>query len=160
MELILQFLVYVWENNTSHTLNHMELNIQRGLSCWSTRHEFIVIALLNQNIDVPYVLEVRGPLHTEDNLLKLGTLHKKVKAHLEKIIADPKLVTGADMTIETSTPNGRRLEKSEVVYAAQRRISEWKLDHVDGLVVAYCKGALETWSGLTQNGVTRVPSRS
>jgi hypothetical protein len=85
-----------------------------------------------------------------------------VKAHLEKIIADPKLVTGADMTIETSTLNGRRWEKPEVVYAAQHRISEWKLDHVDGLVVMYdtAKERLKHGPGLTQNGVTRVPSQS
>ncbi|KAJ7791592.1 hypothetical protein B0H14DRAFT_3566456, partial [Mycena olivaceomarginata] len=92
------------------------------------------------------MLEVRGPLRTEDNLLKLGSLHEKVKAHLEKIIAHPKLVTGADMSFETSSLNGRQWEQPEVVYAALRRISEWKLDHVDSLVVAYCKGALLTWA--------------
>ncbi|KAJ7802695.1 hypothetical protein B0H14DRAFT_2385255, partial [Mycena olivaceomarginata] len=64
------------------------------------------------------------------------------KAHLEKTIANPKLVTGAD----TSTLNGRRWEKPEVVYAALARISEWKLEHVDELVVAYCKGAHATWA--------------
>jgi hypothetical protein len=85
-------------------------------------------------------------LRTEDNLLKLGELHEKVKSHLEKIIAQPKLITGADMSFGTSTLNGQRWEKSEIVYAALHKISEWKLDHVDSLVVAYCKGALATWS--------------
>ncbi|KAJ7477635.1 hypothetical protein FB451DRAFT_1396591 [Mycena latifolia] len=119
MDLLLQFLVYVRENKASRTLNHMELNVERGLLCWYTRREFVVIALLNQSIEVPYMLEVRGPLRTEDNLLKLGELHKKVKAHLEKIIANPKLVTGADAAFETTALNGRPWEKPEVVYAAR-----------------------------------------
>jgi hypothetical protein len=59
MELLLQFLIYVRENKGSHLLNHMELNVERGISCWSTRYEFVVIALLNQNVDVPYMLQVR-----------------------------------------------------------------------------------------------------
>ncbi|KAJ7657960.1 hypothetical protein B0H17DRAFT_1145756 [Mycena rosella] len=114
MELLLQFLVYVRENKGSRTLNHMELNVQRGLLCFYTRHEFVVIALLNENIDVPYMLEICGPLRTEDNLLKLGELHKKVKKHLEKIIANPKIVTGSDMTFATATLNGKPWEKAEV----------------------------------------------
>jgi hypothetical protein len=124
MELLLQFLVYVRESKTSHSLNHMELNVQRGLSCWSTQHEFIVIALLNQNIDVPYMLEIHGPLRTEDNLLKLGGLHSKVKEHLKRIIADPKIITGSGMTYGTATLNGQMWEKPEVVYTALAHISE------------------------------------
>ncbi|KAJ7719787.1 hypothetical protein DFH07DRAFT_784555 [Mycena maculata] len=123
----------------------MELNVERGLSCWSTRHEFVAISLLNQNVDVPYMLEVRGPLRAQDNLLKLGPLHKKVQAHLEKIAANPKLVTGPDATYETATLDGKIWQKPEVVYAARARIVEWKLEHVNALVVAYCKGALATW---------------
>jgi hypothetical protein len=88
---------------------------------------------------------VCGPLRAQDNLLNLGLLHKKVKAHLEKIIANPKLVTGADAAFETATLDGRPWENPEVVYAALARISEWKLSYIDELVVAYCKGALETW---------------
>ncbi|KAJ7719784.1 hypothetical protein DFH07DRAFT_972795 [Mycena maculata] len=145
MELLLQFLLYVRENKGSRALNHMELNVERGLSCWSTRHEFVAISLLNQNVDVPYMLEVRGPLRAQDNLLKLGPLHKKVQAHLEKIAANPKLVTGPDATYETATLDGKIWQKPEVVYAARARIVEWKLEHVNALVVAYCKGALATW---------------
>ncbi|KAJ7023037.1 hypothetical protein C8F04DRAFT_1271864 [Mycena alexandri] len=145
MELLLQFLVYVRENKASRALNHMELNVERGLSCWSTRHEFVVIALLNQNIDVPYMLEKRGPLRAEDNLLRLGPLHKKVRAHMEKIAANPKIITGTDATFETSSLDGKMWQNPEVVYAARARIVQWKLEHVDALIVAYCKAALIIW---------------
>ncbi|KAJ6596414.1 hypothetical protein DFH09DRAFT_905302, partial [Mycena vulgaris] len=64
---------------------------------------------------------------------------------LEKIMVTPKLVTGSDMTFATATLNGKPWEKSEVAYAALRRISEWDLEYVDTLVIAYCKGALATW---------------
>ncbi|KAJ7174309.1 hypothetical protein C8R46DRAFT_892312, partial [Mycena filopes] len=99
--------------NGSHALNHMELNVQRGLSCSATRHEFVVISLLNQCVDVPYMLEVRGPLRTQDNLLRLGPLHKKVHAHLEKIAANPKLITGVDVSFEASTLDGKVWQQPE-----------------------------------------------
>jgi hypothetical protein len=50
------------------------------------------------------------------------------------------------MTHKMSALNGQRWEKSEIEYADHRRISEWKLDHVDSLVVTYCKGAITTWA--------------
>ncbi|KAJ7840315.1 hypothetical protein B0H14DRAFT_2286985, partial [Mycena olivaceomarginata] len=126
MELLLQFLVYVRENKGSHALNHMELNVQQGLSCWATRHEFVVISLLNQCVDVPYMLE-------------------KVRAHLEKITANPKLITGAHACLETSTLDGKMWQQPEVIYAARARIAEWNLEHIDTLIIAYCKGALLAW---------------
>ncbi|KAJ7229032.1 hypothetical protein GGX14DRAFT_555074 [Mycena pura] len=143
---IIVFLVYVRENKASRTLNHMEKNVERGLLCTPTRNEFVVIALMNQNVDVPYMLEIRGPLRKEDNLLKLGELHRKVRAHLERIMANPKIITGLDAAFETATLNGRPWEKPEVVYAALKRISEWKLENVDDLVVTSCKGALTGWA--------------
>ncbi|KAJ7094953.1 hypothetical protein C8R44DRAFT_951203, partial [Mycena epipterygia] len=149
MELILQFLVYVKENKISRSLNNMELNVEKGLNCRWTRHEFVVIALANQNWDVPYMEEIRGPLHTEDNLLKLGDLHRRYKSHLEKVINDPKLITGPETTYKTATLNGRLWQKPEVVYAALHRISEWDLIYVDELLVAYCKGALITLARFT-----------
>ena len=100
--------------------------------CWATWHEFVVIAL-HQNIDVLYMLEVHGPLRTEKNLLRLGALHKKVKAHLERIIANPKPVIGADISFEMASLNRQQWEKQEVVYVALARILEWNLEHVNGL---------------------------
>ncbi|KAJ7429992.1 hypothetical protein FB451DRAFT_1158984 [Mycena latifolia] len=146
MDLLLQFLVYVKENKISRALNHMEMNVQTGLNCWYTRHEFVVISLVNQNHDVRYLLQIRGRLRTEDNLLKLGELHENVKDHLRRIIANPKLITAPDATWETATLDGKPWDKPEVVYAALAMISRWELVHVDALVVAFCKGALEAWS--------------
>jgi hypothetical protein len=65
-----------------------------------------------------FFLQVRGPLRAQDNLLKLGPLHKKVREHLEKIAANPKLVTGPDATYETATLDGKMWQKPEVVFAA------------------------------------------
>ncbi|KAJ7772805.1 hypothetical protein B0H14DRAFT_2402084, partial [Mycena olivaceomarginata] len=56
---------------------------------------------------------------------------------------------GADAVCETTSLNGRMWEKPEVVYAARTRISEWKLEHADARVIAYCKGALATWTRFT-----------
>ncbi|KAJ7469882.1 hypothetical protein B0H11DRAFT_1654726, partial [Mycena galericulata] len=64
---------------------------------------------------------------------------------LEKIAANPTLITGPDATYETATLDSKIWQKPEVVYAARARIVEWNLEHIDALVVAYCKGALATW---------------
>ncbi|KAJ7444142.1 hypothetical protein B0H11DRAFT_1747684 [Mycena galericulata] len=146
MDLILQFLVYVKENKISRSLNHMELNVQTGLQCWYTRHEIVVIALINQNHDLHYLLEIRGRLRSEDNLLKLGKLHDNVKSHLRRLIANPKLITSPDATPETATLDGKPWLKPEVVYVAIAMISRWKLTHVNALVVAFCQGALDAWA--------------
>ncbi|KAJ7149386.1 hypothetical protein C8R43DRAFT_887885, partial [Mycena crocata] len=142
MDLLLQFLGYVKENKISRSLNHMELNVLKGLPM--DRHEFVVIALANQNWDVPYMRDVRGPMRSETNLLKLGNLHHRLKLHLEKVIENPQLITGPETTYETATLDGRPWEKPEVVYAALARISEWEVIYINELLVTYCKGALAT----------------
>lgn len=43
------------------------------------------------------------------------------------------------------------------MYAAHKRISEWKLEHVDALVVAYCTGALETSARFDTEGNEEGP---
>ncbi|KAJ7281327.1 hypothetical protein C8J57DRAFT_1500033 [Mycena rebaudengoi] len=55
-------------------------------------------------------------------------LHRKVRVHLEKIIANPALITGPDMSFTTATLDGTPWEKPEVV-----------------LVVQYCQGRVESW---------------
>ncbi|KAJ7659104.1 hypothetical protein DFH06DRAFT_989994 [Mycena polygramma] len=148
-ELILQFLHYVGENKISRTLNNMELNVRKGTYRSRDMHEFVVVSLANQNWDVPYMEDIRGPLRSEDNLLKLGDLHRKLKLHLEKVVSNPKLITGSDTTYQTATLNGRPWQKPEVVYSALSRITEWDLIYVDELLVAYCKGALVTLARFT-----------
>ncbi|KAJ7620634.1 hypothetical protein DFH06DRAFT_1105910 [Mycena polygramma] len=145
MDLFLQFLVYVKDNKISRTLNHMEMNVQTGFLCWYTRHELVVVALMNQNHDTHYLLAIRGRMRAEDNLLKLGPLHEKVKAHLRRIIANPKLITAPNCTPETATLDGKPWPKPDVVYAALACISRWNLTHIDALVVAFAKGVLDAW---------------
>ncbi|KAJ7131749.1 hypothetical protein C8R43DRAFT_895756 [Mycena crocata] len=146
MDLLLEFLNYVKENKMSRSLNHMELNVQKGLLCWYTRHECVAIALMNQNHDSHYLLEIRGHLRAEDNFLKLGKLHDDVKAHLRRIIANPKLITAPDCTPESATLGGKAWLKPEVVYAALAAISRWELTHIDGLIVQLCQGELDAWA--------------
>jgi hypothetical protein len=99
-----------------------------------------------QNHDTHYLLEIRGRLRAEDNLLKLGGLHTSVKDHLHRLIANPKLITSPDSRYETATLDGKPWTKPDVVYAALAMISRWDLTHIDSLVVAFCMGALEAWS--------------
>ncbi|KAJ7687490.1 hypothetical protein B0H17DRAFT_1136218 [Mycena rosella] len=149
MDLLSQFLVYVRENKISRTLNNMEANVEKGFVCWYTQHEFVAVALLNQNHDAPYLITVRG-LRGEKNFLKLGEFHENVKAHLRRIIANPKLITSPDMTHQTATLDGKPWTKPEVVYAALAMISRWGLTHIDSIIVAFCQGALDDWDSFSE----------
>lgn len=107
LDLILQFLTYVEQNKASRTLNHMEHNVKHGCEDNPTQHEFAVITIYYQAIGVHYVHEICGPLWSETNVLKLGSLHERVKSHLHKIIADPDLLLGPDMSYETGSLDGK-----------------------------------------------------
>ncbi|KAJ7243679.1 hypothetical protein C8J57DRAFT_1243277 [Mycena rebaudengoi] len=132
MDLLLQFLVYVKENKGTRTLNHMEANVDRGLCDWATHHDFVAIALMNQNHNAPYLVTICG-LHGERNLLNLGEFHQGLKAHLRHIIYNPKLITSPDATYQTATLDGKPWTKPEVMYACLAMISRWELMHVNSL---------------------------
>ncbi len=147
LDLILQFLTYVEQNKASRTLNHMERNVKHGCEDNPTQHEFAVITIYYQAIGVPYMREIRGPLRSETNVLKLGPLHERVKSHLRKIIADPDLLLGPDMSYETGSLDGKLWEMPEAIYAVLQRKPQ--LPHLSLLLVSFCTGALETWERFT-----------
>jgi hypothetical protein len=143
-DLFIRFLTYVKENKASRSLNHMEQNILDGLNCPSTRHELCIATMYYQAVSAPYMRQIRGPCRSETNLLRLGPLHKRVVAHIDKLIADPKLLVGNAVSFETGSLDGKPWLNPEAVYAVQRYAPD--LPHLEELAVAFLEGARETWS--------------
>lgn len=61
------------------------------------------------------------------------------------------------MSFEMASLNRQQWQQWEVVFSALHWISEWKLEHVDELIVTYCKGALKTWSRFDTEGREEDP---
>ncbi len=147
LDLIFQFLTYVEQNKASRTLNHMEPNVKHGCEDNPTQHEFAVITIYYQAIGVLYMHEIHGPLWSETNVLKLGPLHERVKSHLHKIIADPDLLLGPDMSYETGSLDGKLWGMPEAIYAVLQRKPQ--LPHLSLLLVSFHTGALDSWERFT-----------
>ncbi|KAF9003189.1 hypothetical protein BDZ89DRAFT_901335, partial [Hymenopellis radicata] len=143
LDLFIRFLEYVKENKASRSLNHMEKNVFDGLHCNATRHEICVIVLYWLAISVPYMREIRGPFRAHDNVLQLGKLHKRVIAHIDKLIENPELLVGLDASFKTATLDGQPWGRPEALYGVQRYAAE--LPHRKNLMVAFLRGARETW---------------
>ncbi|KIJ29200.1 hypothetical protein M422DRAFT_188816 [Sphaerobolus stellatus SS14] len=129
------------------TLNHMEKNLQLALQDLPTISELCVLALFLLSISHPYMRTVRGEGFENLNVLDMGPTHKRVEAHMEKILANPMILLASDANFEEATLNGKPWIRPEVMYVI------WKLKptlpHLKGLTVAFFTGALETWRRFT-----------
>ena len=84
------------DKNDSGLFNHMEQNVYKTLHDIPTLTKFCVLILYSISISVPYMQVVRGPQHDTTNVLNLGPLHDKVKAHCQAIINNPDLLLAPD----------------------------------------------------------------
>ncbi|KAF8880977.1 hypothetical protein BD779DRAFT_1445829 [Infundibulicybe gibba] len=139
----IRFLDFIRNKKESRAFNHMEANIWKALHDIPTLTELCVLALYGQAITHPYMRQVRGANRQTSNLLELGPLHKKVKAHLRTLIKHPELLYGPEATYSTGSMDGQLWDCPEAVYAVQALAGG--LPHIHGTLVAFLEGALETW---------------
>ncbi|KAJ7467451.1 hypothetical protein B0H11DRAFT_2306656 [Mycena galericulata] len=95
----------------------------------------------------PYLSQVRGPAHSEMNLLDLGPLHARVKGFCRDVIANPDLILSPDASWKTASMDGKPWDNPELFYKISSRQSE--LPRVRECLVAFFGGALETWERFT-----------
>jgi hypothetical protein len=143
LPLFLEFLELVRNKKETGTFNHMEQNVYKALRDIPTLTELCVLVLYAQAISHPYMRQVRGPGQEKTNILTLGPLHEKVKAHIRKIIENPDLLLAPDASYESGALDGKVWERPEAFYAVQAMLST--LPHIRGALIAFFKGALETW---------------
>ncbi|KAH9848418.1 hypothetical protein C2E23DRAFT_739684 [Lenzites betulinus] len=136
-----RFLEQIRDKKISGQLAHLEQNVQKALDDVPTLTEFCALALYAQAISHPYMREVRGAHNP--NHLDLGPLHERVVAHCERIIRDPSILLAPDVTPARGALDSQGWERPEVLIAIQDLAPE--LPHLEGVLVAFFKGALKTW---------------
>ncbi|KAJ7432104.1 hypothetical protein B0H11DRAFT_1890622 [Mycena galericulata] len=144
LPIYIEFLGFIRDRKDSLKFNHMESNIYKALLDTSTRTELAVLALYGQAITHPYMRSARKA-HT--NILTLGPLHSRLLAHLRLIISQPALLCGPEASFETGALDGKPWERPEAIYAILALAPT--LPHLQGVLVAFFEGALETWIRFT-----------
>ena len=77
-ELYVEFMEYIRYRKTKPELNHLELNVLKGLLDKPTLTELACQALYREAVSVPYIEAVRGKRLEEMNGLKLDAILEKV----------------------------------------------------------------------------------
>ena len=140
-ELYLDFLVFLaaTKTSTSGELNHMEKNIQRGITDQSTFTELIVLTLYGEAVSTPFARFLRS---SEDrNGLDLGPDYDHFKRHIQNIIDHPDLLIGPNIDAAVGSPDGQPWEDINIIH----KIEEIYPDYPDlnGALVAFFQGALD-----------------
>ncbi|KAF8193696.1 hypothetical protein BJ912DRAFT_1091697 [Pholiota molesta] len=147
LSLYTKFLEQVRDKKEKRRFNHMELNVHKGLQDIPTLTELAVFVLYGQAISHPYLRQIRGPMREEHNILETGPLHERVKEHCRAIISCPSLLLSQRATYETGSMDGKPWDQPEAFYAVQAL--SHSLPHLEGALVAFFTGALETWERFT-----------
>ena len=143
----LTYLEYAKQKKKTMRFSHMEQNLWNALHCSATKTELAVLALYAQAISHPYVKRIRGSEAQKISMLDLGDYHKSVFKHMKKIIQRPSLLLGPRASYKTGALDGQCWE-AEGVFAAIQRLAP-ELPHLSPVLVAFFKGAAETWKRFT-----------
>ncbi|KAJ7474641.1 hypothetical protein B0H11DRAFT_1918346 [Mycena galericulata] len=69
-------------------------------------------------------IAVRGPAHSEINLLNLGPLHARVKGFCRDVVANPDLILSPDASWKTASMDGKPWDNPESFYKISSRQSD------------------------------------
>jgi hypothetical protein len=141
---LLEFMMHVMYSKTNIGLNHLEVNILKGLKCTSTLTELAVLALYENAVSYPYMRVARGLVNgVRSNALDLGPWHTKVIRFCDDVAADVNLLLAPDATYKTGTLDGQPWEHPDVFYVVQRMATG--LPHLRACLKAFLIGAADTW---------------
>ncbi|KAF8290388.1 hypothetical protein DL93DRAFT_2146671 [Clavulina sp. PMI_390] len=141
----IEYLELVRDRKIRPGLNHMEDNVYKGLHDEPTLTEMAAMALYAQAISKPYMGMIRGSCKST-NMLDMAAEHKRLIAHIEKLIANPDLLIGSKVSAETASFDGRWPEAG--IVDAVTKLAH-RLPQLRGAVVACFKGALSGWTRFT-----------
>ena len=146
-DLYLDFLQDVADGKDKRKLNHMEQNIQKGLTDIPTLTELCVLSLYCQAISAPFTKQIRAPQSESQNALDLAPFYDRVIRHLQAVIDNPDLLLGANASSETGSLDGQPWENGEVVEIIIK--TQHLYPHLRPLLIQFFSGALETWKRFT-----------
>jgi hypothetical protein len=147
LNLYLDYLNWIKDGKGRSGFTNLEKNVFEGLQDVSTQTELAVLTIYAQAISHPYMRKVRGPGTKQLNMLDLGPLHSEVQTHLEKIIQNPSILLSPQATYESGTMDRKPWDNPTAMEAVYELAPT--LPHLEPLLVAFCKGALETWKDFT-----------
>ncbi len=144
------FMEIMRDQKTKPGFNHMEENVYKGLHDIPTITELAVLCLYYLVVTSPYSVAVRGPGTEKLNMLELGPLHEKLKAHIWNLILHPELALSSMVIVpcvKEATLDGNDWMDVHVVNAVMALKAY--LPHLTACFIAFLKGALETWERFT-----------
>lgn len=143
-DLYLEFLAFLKHFKTSSGLNHMEQNVLAGLKDPPTRTELAVLSLYSQTTSIPYIRRIRG---STTNHLDMAPFHDQLKQHCRKVIENPEILIGNDVSYETATLDSKPWQDEAAINAIL--VSQDKLPNLRDALILFFRGALETWERFT-----------
>jgi hypothetical protein len=127
-------------------LNHMEMNIVKGLKDPITRTELAVFTLYSEAISKPYAIAVRGSYNELKNALDLGPAHSQIITHIDVLIEHPDLLIGDHTSHETGALY--KTQWDQVIIDHIHSIYD-QLPHLQPALIAFLQGARAKWVGFT-----------
>ena len=129
----------------------MELNLWKALHCTSTTTELAVLAIYTEAISYPYMKAICTSSDKNQNMLDLGPFHLHIYNYVQKFIENSDILIGRDIdpseSYKMATLDGEEWQNAEVVKRVQDLIPT--LPHFCNLLIAFFKGAAETWEHFT-----------
>lgn len=138
LERFLEYLEFSCQRKTTRKFNHMEKSLWDALHCHATLTELAVLALYGISTSQPYLKKVPSA----ENMMTLSPLHKKVQAHITRIINDPDFLIGDNASFEMGTLDGKEWEYPAIFEKIQSMKST--MPYLKPLLVQFHTGALET----------------
>ena len=124
----------------------MEANIARALHDPLTLSELAVLTLYAQAVTKPYTHIICAPGTEDLNILDMGPLHESLIRHIAFLINKPSTIFSSDPTAYmVATFDNHPWDDPNAVLSILFLYQEKKLLHIESLLVAFLKGAHNTW---------------
>jgi hypothetical protein len=125
----------------------MEQNFSNALQYDFTKSKLAILSLYAEAVSYPYMKSIRTSDEANQNMLDLGPLRFRVYKHIEKIIENPDLLLGKEISPLTATLDGENWQNPPVILKIQELAPS--LPYLKELLVVFFQAALETWERFT-----------
>ncbi|KAJ7908522.1 hypothetical protein B0H13DRAFT_1617392 [Mycena leptocephala] len=150
-----ELMEFMRDRKTSLAFNHMEHNIWKAINDVPTIIELVVLLWYGQNFSHPVMRAVRLNNGGLQNLWDMGPVLQGVIDHCRRVIADPEIICGPNLSHTTATMDGEMWDRPEAMYAAHALLPTLPMDQVCAALVAFLEGAVVTWERFSEDVLGR-----
>ncbi|KAJ7767857.1 hypothetical protein DFH07DRAFT_915471 [Mycena maculata] len=153
-----EFMQFIHDRKMSLAYTNLEKNIWDAINDVRTIVELVVLLWYGQNFSDPIKRVVRSRTSTGGvrNLWDMGPTLRGVIVHLERVIADPDIIMGPDLSYQTASMDSQQWERPEAMYAAHALLPTLPRNELRAVFVEFLEGALETWQRFGEDTLGRV----